>query len=143
MVEAMAWKRAWTLLPMLLASCSDPAGSDDAVPGMIVIGRLERQLVGRPCIGALDRWERHYFYGYGPRRPAVDRNLIHVVYFEAGVDGFRSERRIERLDDLLIYDGLALYASGSFHPDTGAVTVDFCGPSNAPLTPAQANASAK
>ena len=48
------------VLPLFaLASCSDEERSA-AIPSGEDIARLEASLASNPCVGSLDRWERHY-----------------------------------------------------------------------------------
>jgi hypothetical protein len=91
----MAWKTLPSGVLMLLASCSDPGSREHGVPGTLVMDRIERQLVALPCVGALDRWERHFYYAYDvgdPRSVRLDRNRVAFVFIEAGHHQYRARR---------------------------------------------------
>ena len=122
----MDWKAFWTCALMLVASCSGRAAWDEGKPGTILIGRIERELEGRPCIGALDQWERHYAFDGGPPDSPVDRNVIFFSYRQAGVEGFRPQRRIQYLEDLF-YLGRARSVLGEYHVASGRLFVHACG----------------
>src|SRR6185436_11774777 len=89
----MAWKHGWTFVSVLLASCSDPDSARYAVPGTLVIDRIERQLAARPCVGALDRWERHFYYAYASDPGLrIDRNRVGFTFIEASRAPYRPRR---------------------------------------------------
>jgi hypothetical protein len=127
----MARKRAWIFVPMLLAGCSVP-DARDARPGTLAIDRIERELAGRSCFGALDGWERHYSFGQGGdhRSPdhGVERDRITWSYVQAGVYGFRPGRVLENT-----YEGLGTderqmrFAFGDYYVSSGTLVVYSCG----------------
>jgi hypothetical protein len=123
----MDWKPFLTLALMLPASCSGRPAWDLGKPGTIVIDRIERALAGRPCIGALDRWERHYAFADGPPDMPVNRSVVYFSFVQAGVDGFRAQRRIEYLEDQPFYDGPARVALGEYRVADDRVFVRACG----------------
>ena len=130
-----AWMDSRTCLAfvlMLLSGCSAAAPSNEGIPGTLIVGRIERLLAGRPCIGALEGWERHYSFGHRADSGLVDRNVIEFSFLEAGIDGFRAQRRLDRIDDGFIYDGLARVALGEYHVASGRLFVHFCGRNGEP-----------
>ena len=134
----MAWKLPCIFAPLLLASCSDQNDARYAVPGTLVMDRIERQLAGRPCIGALDRWERHYEYAFDFSDPAltrVDRNIVNFAYSEAGVDPYRSRRVLEGVG---IDERYMRFMWGEYHVRSGALFVHSCGHNSEPPSPATA-----
>jgi hypothetical protein len=131
-------RRPSLLLPafalMLLSACGERAGPDEAKPGTILIDRIERQLAGRPCIGALDRWERHYAFGGEPDDPTwgqghvhADRDRISFAFMEAGRYEFRSRRVIETPASGSIDDRPMRFAFGEYHVASGRLFVHACG----------------
>jgi hypothetical protein len=114
----MVWKGAWTFGLMLLASCSDPYSARHAVPGTLVIDRVERQLARLPCIGALDRWERHFEYG------DAERTRIEFTFIEASRPPYW-QRRVLRGPDL---DEVSpRTAWGGYHVASGQLFLVSCG----------------
>src|SRR4051812_36881781 len=127
----MARTRAWIFVPILLAGCSDP-DARDARPGTLAIDRIERLLAGQPCIGALDRWERHYGYGLGGdyRSPdhGVERDRITWAYVQAGVYGFRPRRLVESAHEGLGIDERQMrFAFGDYYVSSGRLVIHSCG----------------
>ena len=51
-------------LVLYLASCSE--GPVPRLPSKSAIERLEQRLAKHPCVGSLDRWERHYTFKSEP-----------------------------------------------------------------------------
>jgi hypothetical protein len=104
------------------------------------VDRLEQALAGQPCIGELSRWERHYQVAIQRPWPYLaDTNHIRFAFFQAGVDGFVSGRRIESNSVIMSYDGNAQVADGVYDVRTGVVTVDYCGSNSPSAPPAPAN----
>jgi hypothetical protein len=130
----MAWKTLPSGVLMLLASCSDPGSREHGVPGTLVMDRIERQLVALPCVGALDRWERHFYYAYdvGDPRPArLDRNRVAFVFIEAGHHQYGA-RRVMSPEDLDERTMRTLW--GEYHVASDRLFLVTCGDGIGPLS---------
>jgi hypothetical protein len=124
---------------MLLACCSDRPPWDEAVPGMLVIDRIERQLAGRPCIGALDGWERRYQYAVAPESVGpgsagerANRDRINFTFVEAGRNGFRPRRIIQTIVAGDLDERPMRFVMGEYHVTSGLLFVHVCGQNAAP-----------
>jgi len=126
----MARKRRWIVLSLLLASCNSRPASY-AAPGTLAIDRIERQLAGRPCIGALDGWERHYSFGLGgdyrSSEQGLERNRIVFAYLQAGVYGFRARRVIGEEGELGTDERQMRFARGEYDVPSGRLILHHCG----------------
>lgn len=116
----------------LLAGCdTDPY---NLKPSPLVVDRIEAQLEGRPCIGALERWERHYSYGRGIdllRDRGVRRDRITFEFSEAGIYNYQSRRIISRYGSDLD-ERQRRIAYGEYDVPSGRLTVYTCGWNNYP-----------
>jgi hypothetical protein len=124
----MAWKTLPLCVLPLLASCSDPDAWGEAKPGTLEIDRIERQLVRLPCVGALDRWERHFEYALAYGQPETvmraDRNRISFTFIEATREPYRP-RRILYGPDLDEVSPPAVW--GEYHVASGRIFLLTCG----------------
>lgn len=93
--------RLWViLLAAVLPGCS--SGFVPSRPSEEIIDRLEQRLVEHPCIGSLDRWERHYTYAsepfldglFGWRNRWYHYGRIDVDLRQAGFEEFRGGRHV-------------------------------------------------
>jgi hypothetical protein len=119
-------------LTLPIAACSCEADPRDLRPPVELVERIEAQLAGRPCFGALNRWERHYGYGMGGdhRSPdrGVERNRITFTFVQAGIYGFRPRRLIESAREGLGIDERQMrFAFGEYDVPTRRLTVHGCG----------------
>jgi hypothetical protein len=94
-----------------------------------LVDHVEARLATHPCVRDLARWQRLYsFAAVRGNPPSIDETRIAFQFRQAGVEGFRSERRATapevwvQVDDR-VYD----FVSGYFHLKTGEVTIDYCG----------------
>ena len=128
----MGWRTLSIGVLLLLASCTDQDDPRYAVPGTLMIDRIERALATLPCVGALDRWERHYYY----TRPLgdswrVDRNRIAFSLIEASRPPY-SPRRVLYGEDLDEVSPPTV--SGEFHVASGRFILLACRDEGGPLT---------
>jgi hypothetical protein len=117
----------YLLLASLCVACSSLPGGK---PYETDIDRLEQALAGQPCPGNLDSWERRYRYR-GHREAwvdDVDERTIQFDFYEAGVSGFVPGRKVVGVWEQMLYSGPGQIAFGSFNRETGAVSIDHCGP---------------
>ncbi len=109
-------------------------------PDALVADEIETKLRTVPCVGALNRWERHYTFSSEPSLLATlvtfgasDRwynyTSIDIEYFQAGFEEFRAGRRLRphrprtMLDDRE-YD----LVFGQYDILTGTGSLSACGP---------------
>ena len=113
---------------LAVASCSLPYGWDEAKPGTLVIGRIERQLAALPCIGTLDRWERHFSFPYAYLEAAtgtrVDRNAIFFEFVEASRPPYRPRRVLQGAD---LDEVAPRTAWGEYHIASDSLFLLTCG----------------
>jgi hypothetical protein len=104
-------------------------GAFDGRPSAASVADIERRMANRPCVGALDQWERLYAFSQ------KDRNVISFQYREAGRFGFRkgAERRASE-DWYNLDDRPYRVVFGSFDQRNSTIKVAYCG-LNAPLPP--------
>jgi hypothetical protein len=121
-------------LMLLGAACSrGPPDPRDLRPPIDLVDRIEARLAGRGCIGALDRWERHFGHGMGgdQRLPdrGVERGRIVFAFRQAGIYGFRGERLIQsaREWDVGTDSRQMRFAFGEYDVPNDRVTVHGCG----------------
>jgi len=58
----------------------------------------------------------------------VDERTIQFDFYEAGVSGFVPGRKVVGVWEQMLYSGPGQIAFGSFNRETGAVSIDHCGP---------------
>jgi len=125
-------------LMLLSPACTRETDPRDLRPATELVDRIEARLAGRPCIGALDRWERHYGYGLGGdhRSPdqGVERDRITFAFVQAGIYGFRSRRLILSAREWRIgTDSRQMrFAFGEYDVPSGRLTVHGCGGNSDP-----------
>jgi len=123
----MAWKMLATSALMLLMGCSDPDDAHYAVPGTLVMDRIERRLSQLPCIGPLERWQRNFSFAYAFNDPSsshIDRNAILFEFTEASRPPYQP-RRVLRGTDL---DEVApRTAWGEYHVASDSLFLLTCG----------------
>lgn len=119
-------------LSCLLAGCND-ADPFNLRPSPILVERIEAQLSGRPCIGALERWERHYGYGMGgdylSADKGVERDRVTFALVEAGVYGFQSRRLILSAREWRLGTDMRQmrFAFGDYDVSSERITIQHCG----------------
>jgi hypothetical protein len=108
------------------------------LPPVELVDRIEAQLAGRPCIGALADWERYFSYGLGGD-PSVDggvrRDRVFFTFNQAGIYEYRSRRIIgspQWLDERQMR-----HAFGYYDVTSGRLTVSRCGLNQTPEPPAR------
>ena len=122
--------------PMPPPNGSTPQPPSEPLPPIELVDRIESQLAGRPCIGALADWERNFSYGHGGdqrRERGIERDRVVFVFREAGMYQYRSQRIIgspEMLDERQMK-----VAVGEYDLLSGRLTVDACGLNNRPDPP--------
>jgi hypothetical protein len=101
-------------------------------PPTALVDSVEARLTTHPCVGQLARWQRLYSFGMPdrslPDAAGVDERMVAFRLREAGVYGFKSERRVTpplvwvNIDERS-YD----FVDGSFNVATGEVLIEHCG----------------
>jgi len=102
-------------------------------PDHALTDRVEARLASHSCVGDLNRWQRLFSFSTRQDAPReIDESKVAFSFRQAGVEGFRSERRITapevwvQIDDRN-YD----FIVGYFDLATSELTIDHCGPNTA------------
>ncbi len=94
--------RFLTLPPLLLAlSACGASGPMPRMPNAKLANEIEAKLRAVPCVGSMNRWERHYEFVSKPSRLArlltlgksdrwFDYGIVEVSYYQAGYEEFRA-----------------------------------------------------
>ena len=97
-------------------------------PTADAIDRLEATLAQNACVGSMDRWGRFYSYGLDSAGE-VDEAKIDFYFRQAGIHGFRAERRITAPDEWAnLDDGDYRLVIGSFDRASARIDIQVCGP---------------
>lgn len=122
---------------MGLSSCSP------VVPKWREVERVERALATNTCIGAVNDWDKRYFYVKArgqvipPLSPVRDVNVIGFFFNEAGVGDYRAGRRLGDVERFIGYDHKQRRAAaGEFDLRTGEAKIWSCGLVCGPSVPA-------
>jgi hypothetical protein len=99
-------------------------------PTSDLLDQVEAALARHPCVGDLHRWQRLYSFsttGTGPNR-SVDEGEIAFMLREAGVEGFKDERRTTAPHAFLAVDDRDYdVAFGTFDLRSRALMIEYCG----------------
>jgi len=119
------------------------AGCSPVVPKWREVDRVEQVLATNACIGAVNRWDRRYFYMKTkgrevlPIEPARDVNIVGFLFNEAGVGEYRPGRRLGDVERFIGYDHQQRRAAmGEVDLRTGEANIWFCGLVCGPSVPA-------
>lgn len=129
---------SWVLVVIAigLVACSP------VVPKWREVDRLEQALATNACIGAINDWDRRYYYRKANGQmiqplPARDVGVIGFSFNEAGVGDYRPGRRLGDVEQFIHYDHRQRrIAAGEFDLRTGEAKVWFCGLGCGPSVPA-------
>lgn len=122
---------------ILLPACSE--GFLPREPSEQTVDRLERRLVELPCVGKLERWERHYTFDskplagglFGWRNRWYDYRKIDIDLREAGFEEFKGGRHLHsrRPEHQSWADDRGyLLAFGKYDIATDRLKLRHCGP---------------
>ena len=140
--------RLLVLSPLLLAvSACGAEGPIARPPDSRVADEIEAKLLSLPCVGSMNRWERHYVYSSKPSALAAlmtfgmsDRwfryQSVDIAYYQAGFEEFRAGRVLGRDRPPMADDRQYTLVFGHYDIPTHTAYLWACGPSMSDHVPA-------
>jgi predicted small lipoprotein YifL len=132
--------RLLNVLPVMFAlTACGATGPLPRTPDARLADEIEAKLRNIPCVGPMDRWERHYVYSSEPSILATlmsfgtsDRWLnyqsIDIAYFQAGFEEFRGGRVLGRSRPPSADDRQYNLVFGHYDIPTHTAYIWACGP---------------
>jgi hypothetical protein len=121
-----------TMLALNLTACGGPTGVIPRAPRSRVADDIEAKLAKVPCVGQIDRWERHYSFAskLGSRRfREYDYRHVLIAFYQAGFEEFRSRRVFHHGAEPVRLDDRAYnLVFGDYDIPTHTVSIWTCGP---------------
>src|SRR4051794_34575586 len=128
----------WSVMLLALAACG-ATGPLSKAPDARLANEIEAKLRTVPCVGSMNRWERHYTFSSKPSLRAAamtfgssnrwfNYNVIDIAFYQAGFEEYREGRylgdsRLPGADDRQ-YD----LVFGHYDIPTHTASLWACGP---------------
>jgi predicted small lipoprotein YifL len=128
------------LIPLLLAlSACGATGPLPRTPDARLADEIEAKLRNVPCVGPMNRWERHYDYSgrrsllaillsFGTSNEWLNYRSVDIAYHQAGFEEFRAGRVLGHHRPPMIDDRQYNSVAGHYDIPTHTAFLWWCGP---------------